>query len=41
MYEQLSSLCDAELARRSLSRATLVRDVCAAAEHGYRVTDGS
>src|SRR5262245_63369724 len=28
MYEQLSTLCDAELARRGFSRATLARDVC-------------
>lgn len=32
MYEQLSALSDAELARRGLSRATLARDVCAAVE---------
>jgi hypothetical protein len=30
MYEQLSALADAELARRGLSRATLARDVHAA-----------
>jgi hypothetical protein len=30
MYEQLSALSDAELARRGLSRATLARDLCAA-----------
>jgi hypothetical protein len=28
MYEQLSALSDAELARRGLSRATLAHDVC-------------
>jgi hypothetical protein len=32
MYEQLSALSDAELARRGLSRATLARDVCAACD---------
>jgi hypothetical protein len=30
MYEQLSALSDAELARRGLSRATLAHDLCAA-----------
>ena len=32
MYEQLSRLSDAELARRGLSRATLARDVRAACD---------
>jgi hypothetical protein len=32
MYEQLSALSDAELARRELSRATLAHDVCAACD---------
>jgi hypothetical protein len=32
MYEQLSSLSDAELARRGLSRATLARDALAACD---------
>ena len=31
-YEQLSSLCDAELARRRLSRATLAWDLCQACD---------
>jgi hypothetical protein len=34
MYERLSRLSDAELARRGLSRATLARDVCAACDRG-------
>jgi hypothetical protein len=34
MYEQLSALSDAELARRGLSRATLARDVLAACDRG-------
>src|SRR6185503_4957573 len=29
-YDRLSGLCDAELQRRGLSRATLARDVCEA-----------
>jgi hypothetical protein len=32
LYEQLSKLSDAELARRGLSRATLARDVQAACD---------
>ena len=32
MYEQLSTLSDAELTRRGLSRATLARDVGAACD---------
>jgi hypothetical protein len=32
LYEQLSALSDAELARRSLSRSTLAHDVRAACE---------
>jgi hypothetical protein len=32
MYEQLSALSNAELARRGLSRATLAHDVCAACD---------
>ena len=28
-YDRLSGLCDAELRRRGLSRATLAQDVCA------------
>jgi hypothetical protein len=32
VYEQLSRLCDAELQRRGLSRATLARDTCAACD---------
>ena len=32
MYEQLSALSDAELARCGLSRTTLARDLCAAIE---------
>jgi hypothetical protein len=34
MYEQLSALSDAELARRGLSRASLARDVLAACDRG-------
>jgi hypothetical protein len=34
MYEQLSALSDAELARRGLSRATLAQDVQAACDRG-------
>jgi hypothetical protein len=34
MYQQLSALSDAELARRGLSRATLARDVLAACDGG-------
>jgi hypothetical protein len=34
MYEQLSALSDAELARRGLSRATLAHDVSAACDRG-------
>lgn len=30
LYEQLSALSDAELARRGLSRGTLARDICEA-----------
>jgi hypothetical protein len=33
MYQQLSRLSDAELARRGLSRATLARDVAATTPH--------
>ena len=33
MYQQLSLLSDAELARRGLSRATLARDVAATTPH--------
>jgi hypothetical protein len=33
MYEQLSGLSDAELARRGLSRATLAHDACVARGH--------
>jgi hypothetical protein len=33
MYQQLSGLSDAELARRGLSRATLARDVAATTPH--------
>jgi hypothetical protein len=33
MYEQLSTLSDAELARRGLSRATLAHDVRVACDH--------
>jgi hypothetical protein len=36
LYEQLSALSDAELARRGLSRATLAQDAQAACEHGTR-----
>jgi hypothetical protein len=36
MYEQLSALSDAELARRGLSRATLARDVRAACDRDHR-----
>jgi hypothetical protein len=36
MYQQLSVLSDAELARRGLSRATLARDVLAANRAGRR-----
>jgi hypothetical protein len=32
VYEDLSRLSDAELARRGLGRATLAREACAAAE---------
>ena len=32
IYEQLSALSDAELARRGLSRATLAHDVCEACD---------
>lgn len=32
IYEDLSRLSDAELARRGLDRATLAREACAAAE---------
>jgi hypothetical protein len=32
VYEDLSRLSDAELARRGLDRATLAREACAAAE---------
>jgi hypothetical protein len=32
MYEQLSGLSDAELARRGLSRATLAHDLCTASD---------
>jgi hypothetical protein len=35
MYEQLSRLSDAELARRGLSRATLARDVRAQCDRGW------
>jgi hypothetical protein len=34
LYEQLSALSDAELARRGLSRATLAEDVRATCERG-------
>jgi hypothetical protein len=34
MYEQLSALSDAELARRGLSRATLAHDVRATCDRG-------
>jgi hypothetical protein len=33
LYEELSALCDAELERRGLSRATLARHACTAAAH--------
>jgi hypothetical protein len=33
MYQQLTGLSDAELARRGLSRATLARDVAATTPH--------
>jgi hypothetical protein len=33
LYDQLSALSDADLARRGLSRATLARDVAAATPH--------
>jgi len=36
MYEQLSSLADAELKRRGLARGNLARDVCAAHDHAHR-----
>jgi hypothetical protein len=36
MYEQLSGLSDAELARRGLSRATLAHDACAACDRGSK-----
>jgi hypothetical protein len=32
LYEELSALCDAELQRRGLSRATLARNVCTACD---------
>jgi hypothetical protein len=32
IYEQLSNLSDAELARRGLSRVTLAQDVCTACD---------
>jgi hypothetical protein len=32
LYEELSALCDAELQRRGLSRATLARSVCTACD---------
>jgi hypothetical protein len=37
MYEQLSALSDAELARRGLSRATLARDARAACERSSQL----
>ena len=40
MYQQLSLLSDAELARRGLSRATLARDVLAASHAASRLADG-
>jgi hypothetical protein len=36
MYEQLSALSDAELARRGLSRATLARDARAACDRSSK-----
>ena len=32
LYEELRTLCDAELQRRGLSRTTLARDVCTACD---------
>jgi hypothetical protein len=40
MYQRLSVLSDAELARRGLSRATLARDVLAASHTAPRRADG-
>jgi hypothetical protein len=47
LYEELRTLCDAELQRRGLSRATLARDVCTACDRsgkhprsGLHVTGG-
>ena len=36
LYEELSALCDAELQRRGLSRATLAEHVCAVCDKGSR-----
>jgi hypothetical protein len=38
LYEQLSALCDAELQRRGLSRATLARDVCTARDRNSAIS---
>ena len=36
LYEELSQLSDAELARRGLDRPNLARDLCAACDKGGR-----
>jgi hypothetical protein len=40
-WENLSRLCDQELQRRGLSRATLARDVCRAFDRSQRTSGGA
>jgi len=40
-WEDLSRLCDGELQRRGLSRATLAREVCSAFDRSQRTCGGA